>query len=201
MGNLWLEVRERETKEDFTRGTAIGHLVDNFGIGFSSYFPAWLRDYSLGVEDVEGGSVDLSVTTKRCLQRHGVGIEGLFCHGLAVLHDSGYRQINAGDLRIEWPRIPIPGWSDGARPIQRRAGAHSDVLLDPDTPVPRVKQVPLCPEFAVTAIPASRDAHNMTNEDFALATGWGLRPSWRCHAWPGSRCGATSNAEGTRGHR
>ena len=31
---------------------------------------------------------------------------------LAVLHDPDYREANAGALRMEWPRIPLPGWPD-----------------------------------------------------------------------------------------
>ena len=40
-GNLWLEAREREAKEDFSRGTVVRHLADNFGSGLSSFFPLW----------------------------------------------------------------------------------------------------------------------------------------------------------------
>ena len=39
-GNLWLEAREREAKEDFTRGTFVRNLADNFGNGLSNFFPA-----------------------------------------------------------------------------------------------------------------------------------------------------------------
>ena len=38
-GNVWLEAREREAKEDFSRGTLARHLADNFGNGLSSFFP------------------------------------------------------------------------------------------------------------------------------------------------------------------
>ena len=38
-GNLWVEAREREAKEDFSRGTVVRHLADNFGNGLSSFFP------------------------------------------------------------------------------------------------------------------------------------------------------------------
>lgn len=38
--------------------------------------------------------------------------EDLFYHALAVLHDPGYQEANAGTLRMEWPRIPLPGWPE-----------------------------------------------------------------------------------------
>ena len=40
-------------------------------------------------------------------------MEDLFHYVLAVLHDPTYREANAGALRMEWPRIPLPGWPDG----------------------------------------------------------------------------------------
>ena len=46
--NLWIEAREREAKEDFSRGTLVRHLADNFGNGLSSFFPLWLRDENIG---------------------------------------------------------------------------------------------------------------------------------------------------------
>ena len=42
-----------------------------------------------------------------------LGAEDLFHYVLAVLHDPAYREANAGALRMEWPRIPLPGWPDG----------------------------------------------------------------------------------------
>ena len=34
-------------------------------------------------------------------------------HALALLHDPVYRAANAGALRMEWPRIPLPHRPDG----------------------------------------------------------------------------------------
>ena len=248
-GNLWLEAREREAKEDFSRGTVVRHLADNFGNGLSSFFPlrlcegqigsnddglhhprAWPSDHaahrtgsddadprnpgvgppahaaghvgsdgdgalrnlgpllsdraargigsngdgprnpgarppasaahriendddgaprSLGPSlpdrtargigsDGDGprnpearppasaarriGSDDagprrrpnLSSAARRYLESLGLSVEDLFHHVLAVLHDPAYREANAGALRMEWPRIPLPGWSPGS---------------------------------------------------------------------------------------
>ena len=113
-GNLWLEARQREAKEDFSRGTFTRHLADNFGNGLSSFFPAWLRDEGLALDG--GGAQrrpNLSAAAQRYLERLGLGVEDLFRHALAVLHDPAYREANAGALRMEWPRIPLPGWPDG----------------------------------------------------------------------------------------
>ena len=53
---------------------------------------------------------NLSGAALRYLERLGLSVEDLFHHVLAVLHDPAYREANAGALRMEWPRIPLPGW-------------------------------------------------------------------------------------------
>ncbi len=53
---------------------------------------------------------NLSAAARRYLNRLGLGVEDLFHHVLAVLHDPAYQEANAGALRMEWPRIPLLGW-------------------------------------------------------------------------------------------
>ena len=180
-GNIWIEARERETSETYSRGTFVHHLSDNFGNGFSSYFPVWLRDEGIG-NDWNGGMcrANISATAERFLDRLGLGVEDLFHHVLAVLHEPAYRETNAGALRMGWPRIPLPGWPDGtadgaAEVVARSAarGRELAALLDPDTPIPGVTQAPLRPPIAAIAVPATVGGHNMTGDDFAVTAGWG----------------------------
>ena len=174
--NMWIEAREREAREDFSRGTLVRHLADNFGNGLSSFFPAWLRE-----DDERGGlRPNLTATARRYLERLGLGVEDLFHHVLATLHDPAYREANAGALRMEWPRVPLSGWPDGADPDAAAALAASAArgrdlaaLLDPEIPVPGVTQGPLRPETAAIAVPATTDGRNMAGADFALTAGWG----------------------------
>ena len=56
---------------------------------------------------------NLSAAAQGYLDRLELGVEDLFHHTLAVLHDPAYRAANAGALRMECPRIPLPGWPDG----------------------------------------------------------------------------------------
>ena len=152
-------------------------------------FPAWLRDYGLGLDsDGKQRRPNLSPAAHSYLERLGLDVEDLFHHVLAVLHDPEYREANAGALRMEWPRIPLPGWPDGsgddaAAELAASAarGWKLAALLDPDTPVPGVTEprpgVPsgsaLCPEIAEIAVPSTIDDTNMTGDDFALTAGWG----------------------------
>ena len=94
--------------------------------------------------------------------------------------DPAYREANAGALRMEWPRIPLPGWPDGdaksasaelAESAER--GRELARLLDPEAPVPGVTQAPLRPELAAIAVPSTVDGRNMAGDDFALTAGWG----------------------------
>ena len=179
-GNSWIEARERETKEEFSRGTLVSHMADNFGNGLSSYFPAWLQDDSLGTGEAKPRHPNLTPTAQRYLDRLGLASEDLFHHVLAVLHDPAYRETNAGALRMEWPRIPLPDYPNGddqnASEALRRSAAHGRelaALLDPDTPVPGVTQAPLRPEIAAIAVPATANRRNMAGEDFAITAGWG----------------------------
>ena len=129
----------------FSRGTTIRHLADNFGNGLSSFFPLWLRDSHSGSDGdgAHGNSgawppapvargigsdtgaprnrPNLSAVARRYLERLGLGVEDLFHYVLATLHDPAYREANAGALRMEWPRIPLPGW-----PASRTAGGLAD---------------------------------------------------------------------------
>ena len=180
-GNLWLECRERESKETFTRGMVCRVLSDNFGNGLSSFFPAWLRDDGFATkESATQNRPNLSLSAQRYLNHLGLGVEDLFHHVVATLHDPAYRAANAGALRMEWPRIPLPGWHDGnaggaaeALAASAARGRELAALLDSDTAVTGVTTGTLRPELASIAVPATTDGGNMVGEDFAVTAGWG----------------------------
>ena len=151
-----------------------------------SCFPMWLRDEQADGQQamLDGGGSqrrpNLSALGQRYLDRLGLGVEDLFHHALAVLHDPAYREANAGALRMEWPRIPLPGWPDSEVPnaadelaAAAARGRELAALLDPETPVARVTTGALRPELAAIAVPSTADGRNMTGDDFALTVGWG----------------------------
>ena len=180
-GNLWLcsshRIRkgEADTQTAFTSAIASYHLIDRV----ASWFPAWLCG-----EFSERGDVrkypNLSTLGRRYSQAVGIDVEQLFFHALAVLNDPEYREDNSGALRMDWPRIPLPGWPDGAGvdgtatlALSVTRGRELARLLDPDTPVPGVTQGVLRSELSAIAVPATIDGRNMTTHDFAVTAGWG----------------------------
>ena len=170
-GNMWLSAAQHlrkgagEPQSCFTQHIGARHLIERG----ANWFPAWLRADALDAPD-SGRRPNLSEAAQRWLNRLGLNVEDLFHHVLAVFHDPAYREANAGALRMEWPRIPLPGWPDGEADGGGRELAR---LLDPDTPVPGVTAAPLRPEIAAVAVPATTEGRNMRDDDFALTAGWG----------------------------
>ena len=182
-GNVWLSsaqhLRKSETEPQtcFTKHIGSLHLIERG----ANMFPAWLRDDGLIAHGTDAKRrPNLSTAAQRYLERLGAGVEDLFHYVLATLHDPAYRHANAGALRMEWPRIPLPGWPNGDDAGAAQALAESAArgrklaqLLDPETPVPGVTEGALRPEAAAIAVPATTDGRNMAGDDFALTAGWG----------------------------
>ena len=181
-GNLWLSAAQHlrrgssEPQACFTEHVGQLHLIERS----ANLFPAWLRDDGIESNGDRAHRANLSAAARRYLDGLGLDVEDLFQHVLATLHDPAYRETNAGALRMEWPRIPLPGWpvgrADGAATALKESAARGRelaALLDPDTPVPGVTEAPLRPEISAIAVPATTEGHNLTGDDFALTAGWG----------------------------
>ena len=180
-GNLWL-VLQNKARPDLSPPLAISDIGDLNQMNSGVYcLPAYLRDAGLG-SHVTGAQhrPNLSPAAQGYLERVGAGVDDLFHHTLAVLHDPAYREANADALRAEGPRIPLPGWPDGdqqgaAEELAASAarGRELAALLDCDTPVPGVTTGTLRREAAALAVPSTTDGGNMAGDDFALTAGWG----------------------------
>ena len=179
-GNMWL-VLQNKARPDLSPPLVISEIGDLNQMNSGVYcVPAWLRNDDLGNAGNSAGRPNLSGAAQRYLEHLDLGVEDLFHHVLAVLHDPAYHEANAGALRMEGPRIPLPDWPDGdaseaAEILARSAtrGRELAALLDPDNPVPGVTTETLRPDIAAIAVPATVDGRNMTGDDFALTAGWG----------------------------
>ena len=196
-GNLWLSSAQHirkgatETQSGFARHMASYHLIERGTL----WFPAWLRDDGLDIDGTDSRRrPNLSLSAQYYLDSMGAGVEDLFHHVIATLHDPAYRTANAGALRMEWPRIPLPGWPDGvaadgaadALTASAARGRQLAALLDSDTPVAGVTTGSLRPELA---------AHGRAHHDGRRQHGGRrlrgirrlgtLRAGRGCHARPG----------------
>ena len=194
-GNLWLTAARHlrqgatEPQAAFTGHLGSHHLIERG----SNLFPAWLREDTLGTDMSGARHPNLSPNAARYLERLNLTVEDLFHHVLAVLHNPTYRQANAGALRMEWPRISLPHWSelsgrsgtgeaDVAAKIDEASATLADsvargrelaALLDPEITVSGVTAGQLRPEIAAIAVPATTHGRNMFGDDFGLTAGWG----------------------------
>ena len=180
--NLWFSSSRRirkgesETQCMFTRHIASYHLLERV----SNWFPAWLSEDGMDVEGDGNRRPNLSTAAKTYLRNLGMDVDDLFHYVLAVLHDPAYREANAGALRMEWPRIPLPGWPDGlgegAREqlaLSAERGRDLAALLDSDSEVRGVSGGPIRAELSGLAVPSTVGGGNMAGIDFVLSARWG----------------------------
>ena len=181
--NLWFSGVPRlrrdaaEAQSAFTTHLASLHLNE----WSASMFPAWLQDDGFDINGTDSQHrPNLSLSAQHYLDSMGAGVEDLFHHVIAMLHDPGYRTANAGALHMEWPRIPLPGWPDGitagaadALAASAARGRQLAALLDSDTPVAAVTTGLLPPELAAIAVSMTTNGGNMADDDFAVSAGWG----------------------------
>jgi hypothetical protein len=113
--------------------------------------------------------------TKRArdyIARLGCDAADIFHHIVAVLHAPAYRKENAGALRQDWPRIPLPRGADVLR-AGASLGHELAVLLDPETPVPGVTTGQLRDELRGLAELSTTPAKAKPN--LAVIAAWGRR--------------------------
>ena len=176
-------VLQRKARPDLSPPLLIRDLGDFNQMNSRVYcVPAWLRVDGLGISDYRGTPryPNLSPSAQRYLESLDANAEDLFYHVLLVLHDPKYHEANGGALRMEWPRIPLPGWHDASASAAPEALAASAArgrtlaaLLDSDTPVSGVTTGSLRPKLAAIAVPTTTDGGNMAGDDFAVSAGWG----------------------------
>jgi len=98
----------------------------------------------------------------------------LFCHIVAVLHSRKYRTENAGALRQDWPRIPMP---IGAQSLHSSGSIGDQVgkLLDLTFHLDGVSTGEIRQELAKLGLPFRTDGRsiNPASGDLQVAAGWG----------------------------
>jgi len=183
-GNLWIEARQKQPKEEFDRGHFVRVLADNFGNGLSNFFPVMLNSSGkhpglFETKAADGRALNLSETAAAYLAALGyenakAGAEPLFLHILAALHAPAYGKENAGALRQDWPRIPLP---DTRKALEASAdlGRQLAALLDTEADAPGVTSGKLEPIIRNVGVLMKQGGGALDTDagDLAVTAGWG----------------------------
>ncbi len=165
---MFIEGREKQPEEEFSRGTYVSALPDNFGNGFSSFFPLLLAD-ARGVKEPRP---NLSASVGAFLASRNLALTTAFFHTLSTLHAPTYRRENAGALRMDWPRVPLPRDASILR-ASAALGSTLATLLDPETPAPGISAGTLRTGLKTLGLPTKRGSKSLDADDLKLAAGWG----------------------------
>jgi predicted helicase len=178
-GNVWLSAGQRNRMESFyqpqfTTLLADHHIVES-NVGM---FPLYLRnatkqDSLLTAKSLDEVEPNVTPVAQSYAEEYKVEVSDLFYHVLAVLHAPHYRIENAGALRQDWPRIPLPSTKD-ALLHSAELGRKIAALLDTEQGVAGVT--------AGTPGDPFRSVGNVTHvagkpldpvEDLKVTAGWG----------------------------
>jgi hypothetical protein len=175
--NVWLSAGQRNRKEDFyqpqfTHLLADHHIVES-NVGM---FPLYL------LRSAETATLLEKIGRKENFSNQAAGYianisatpEELFFHVLAVLHAPAYCAENAGALRQDWPRIPLPKTKDSLA-ASAALGRQVAALLDTEAPVPGVTAGKIQDEMKDIAVFQRVDGKpaNPAAADLDLTAGWG----------------------------
>ena len=179
--NVWLSAGQRNRKADFyqpqfTTLLADHHIVEsNVGM-FPLYLKSGVRQPTLfdeGAADTLSISPNLSEASQGYIRSLGADEADLFHHSLASLHAPDYRTENAGALRQDWPRIPLPAGRD-ALLASATLGRRLAALLDPDQAVSGVTAGTIRPELRAMGQTCRADGRSLNaSEDLTITVGWG----------------------------
>jgi len=168
--NLWIEARQKQPMEVFDRGFVTRSLGDNLGNGLSSYFPLRLRPWG-----GEGRAKNLAEAASAYLKDVVVAEDlDLFLHVAAGLRSPSYGRENAGALRQDWPRIPLPATRD-ALLASAELGRRVAALLDVEEPVDGVTTGSVRHELRPLGVLTSVSGGQLDPSagDLAVTAGWG----------------------------
>lgn len=177
-GNPWMSAEERNRKAAFYTPQVTELLSDlhitEFG---AALFPLWTATSE--VPDLFGGHLEARApNTSGRSANYLLAVDrspaDLFYHALAVQHATTYADENAGALRQDWPRVPLPDSGEllaGSAALGREVAA----LLDTEAGVPGVTEGDIRPELRVLGVLSSVDGSPLRPEagDLAVTAGWG----------------------------
>jgi hypothetical protein len=178
-GNVWL-VTQQKPRRDWSEPQVIRSLgcLDLMDRS-ASCIPLYLAATAVRPTLFDSGNQgkpqpNLSVEAAAYISHLACTEQDLFYHTLAVLHAPTYRTENAGALRQDWPRVPLPGTAELLR-ASAALGQQIAALLDTERPVPGVTSGKLRPELQAIGVitRVGGGTLNPAAGDLAVTAGWG----------------------------
>ena len=179
--NVWLAAAQRHRKgfdPPFVTRLHCSRHIDERG---ANLFPFRLGPHSTGDLFAAGTAESRANLSADGLQwQRRIGAQDTtdqpFYHAASIMHSPRYATENAGALRQDWPRIPLPGTKELLE-ASAALGRQVADLLDTETAVPGVTTGAIREEMkGVGAI--TRDgggALDPNSSDLAVTAGWGHR--------------------------
>jgi len=178
-GNLFIEARQHQTQDGFSRGLVTSYLADNFGNGLSSFFPLHIHPMvseGAGHPDLftKSSGTQPNLTPEALNYVSGLGCvpEDLFFHIIAILHAPAYRDENSGALRQDWPRLPLPK-NAGILREGVTLGRKLTALFDPEASIAGVTGLGVMPELRGLGELSATLQPKQGGPDLAIAARWG----------------------------
>jgi hypothetical protein len=129
---------------------------------------------------VPGRRPNLTDRAQAYLDALGADVENLFHHALAVIHAPTYRVENAGALRQDWPRVPLPE-ARTALEASTLLGHQVAALLDVEREVEGVTTGNIRDDLREIAVPSTTSAM----PDYSVQ-GWGYLANGATMPGPGT---------------
>ena len=176
-GNMWLSAGQHNRKDDFyqpqvTHVLADHHIVES-NVGM---FPLLLKGTKAATlfGDASESHPNSSKGALAFVSSHLTSIKALFFSCVALMHAPAYRSENAGALRQDWPRIPLPATKDLLL-ASAELGQKITALLDTETPVAGVTSGKIRDELKNLVVISRTGGGTLDpgRGDLALTAGWG----------------------------
>jgi hypothetical protein len=167
-GNITL-VSQQKPRRDWSEPQVVRPIgcLDLMDRG-ASCFPLYIKPFHHRNEY----QPNLSNAATEYLARLDADAPTLFHHIVAILHAPTYRTDNAGALKQDWPRIPLPATRDQLL-ASAELGRQIAALLDTETPLPGITQGKPRPELTNIALLTVMGSAPLTPEHLKLTAGWG----------------------------
>ena len=166
--NIWIAAAQKQRRNFdppvITKWLGSRHLIERG----ANLFPLYIKPFHHRDEY----QPNLSNAATEYLARLDTNAPALFHHIVAVLHAPAYRTENAGALKQDWPRIPLPATREQLL-ISAELGRQIAALLDTETQLPSVTQGKPRPELAKIALLTVADSTPLTLTHLKLTAGWG----------------------------